>query len=262
MLDKIQRRATIWILGAFKTFPSSSIEAIAGLIPINLYLWKLSGRLQLQAHFLPNNHILHSLIEPKTVTPSKLYVLSLGSLSKYQHKLIKGPVVDMNNYFNKVFPSFDPLNPEFTPGYRVINTFSSCFSFYLFSKCNEDNFKSWIHQLNHLAIKFSNNPSHALIIMNASIKNNITTSISHVHIHNNLLTKTLHHAVNITSTEVKLFAIRYSINQAINSTSISKIIVVTDLIHTARKIFDSFSHLLQGHTAIILKELWTFFSYY
>ena len=37
-LGKIQRRAAIWILGAFETSPSEGIEAIAGLIPIKLHL--------------------------------------------------------------------------------------------------------------------------------------------------------------------------------------------------------------------------------
>ena len=45
ILSKIQRRATIWILGAFKTSFSEGIEAIAGLIPIRLHLKKLVGRL-------------------------------------------------------------------------------------------------------------------------------------------------------------------------------------------------------------------------
>jgi len=82
ILGKMQRRATIWILGAFKTSPLFSVEAIAGLIPINLYLQKLSGRSQLCAHSLPNNHILHFLMKPKSVTPSRSHMLSFGSLSK------------------------------------------------------------------------------------------------------------------------------------------------------------------------------------
>ena len=243
-------------------FPLFSIEAIAGLIPINLHLQKLSRRLQLYAHSLPNNHILHSLIESKSVAPSKPYILSLSSLLKWQCKLIKGPVVNMDHCFNKLFPSFDSFNSEFVPGYRVIDTFSNWFSFYLFIKYKEDNFESYIHQLDCLAIEFSSNPSHALIIIDASIKNNITTSISHIYIHNKPLTKTLHHAVNVTSTEVKLFAIQCSINQATNSISISKIIVVTNSIHAARKIFDSSSYLLQGHVTIILKELQILFSHH
>jgi len=142
MLGRMQRRATIWILRAFKMSLSFGVEAIARLIPINLYLQKLSRRSQLCAHSLPKNHILHSLMELKSVALSKPHTLSFGSLSKWQHELIKGPVVDMDNCFNKVFPSFDPLNLKFVPGCRVIDTFSNHFSFYQFSKYNEDNFKS------------------------------------------------------------------------------------------------------------------------
>ena len=168
----------------------------------------------------------------------------------------------MDNCFNKVFPFFDSLNPEFSPRCRIIDIFSSHFSFHLFSKHNDDNIRSCIHQLDDLAIKSSSNPSHALVIIDASIKNNITTFISHVHIYNKPITKTLHHMVNITSTETKLSAIRCGINQATNSTGILKIIVITDSIHAARKIFNSSYHLFQSHAVFILKELQIFFSYY
>ena len=165
----------------------------------------------------------------------------------------------MDNWFNEIFPSFDSLNPEFAPGYRIINTLFSCFSFHLFNKYNKNSLKSWIQQLNNLAISFLYNPSHALVITDASVKNNIATSIAHIHIYNKPITKTLHHIVNITSSEAELFAIRCSINQATSIAGISKIIVVTNLIHTTKKIFDLSSHSLQSHTAIILKELWHFF---
>ena len=48
ILDKIQRRATIWILGAFKTLPLEGIEAITGIIPMKFYLQKIAKRLQIQ----------------------------------------------------------------------------------------------------------------------------------------------------------------------------------------------------------------------
>ena len=63
ILGKMQKRATIWILGAFKTSPLYGIEAIAGLIPINLHLQKLGGRSQLQANKLPPSYLLHLLID-------------------------------------------------------------------------------------------------------------------------------------------------------------------------------------------------------
>jgi len=124
---------------------------------------------------------------------TKLYSLFLGFLSKHQYQLIKGPVVNMDNHFNEVFSLFNPLNSEFSLEYRIIDTFPSCISFHSFSKCNKDNFKSCVHKLDKLAIESLNNPSHTLIIMNASIKNNIAMSISHIHIHNKPITKMLYH---------------------------------------------------------------------
>ena len=63
ILGKMQRRAALWILGAFKTSLLFGIEAIAGLIPIKLYLQKLGGRSQLQAHSFPPNHLIQLLME-------------------------------------------------------------------------------------------------------------------------------------------------------------------------------------------------------
>ena len=38
--------------------PSMDVEAIVGLIPINLHLQKIGGRSQLRAYSFPSNHIL------------------------------------------------------------------------------------------------------------------------------------------------------------------------------------------------------------
>jgi len=95
--------------------------------------------------------------------------------------------------------------------------------------------------------------------MDASIKNDIATSISHTHIANSLLIKTLYHAAFITSTEAELFAIRCNINQASNKKDIFKIIVITDSIHAAKKIFDPLAHPFQVHAMAILSEICQFF---
>ena len=66
--------------------------------------------------------------------------------------------------------------------------------------------------------------------------------------------------VLVTSTEAELFAIRCGINQATNSNNITKIIIITDSIHAARKIFDSSVHPYQVQSAAILSELYNFFN--
>jgi len=47
-----------------------------------------------------------------------------------------------------------------------------------------------------------------------SIKNNITTSVVHIQRKHEIITKTIHYAINILSTKAELFAIKYSISQA------------------------------------------------
>jgi len=111
-----------------------------------------------------------------------------------------------------------------------------------------------------MVLRYSSIPQLALVITDASIKNNIATSVSHIHSANQLLIKTVHHASFVTSTEAELFAIRCSINQACAIDNVSKIIIITDSIHVARKIFDSRSHPYQIHSAAILSKLSTFFS--
>jgi len=51
-----------------------------------------------------------------------------------------------------------------------------------------------------------------IFISNAGIKNNVATSILYVYSGYNLLAKTIHYAINVTSTEVEFFTIRCSIN--------------------------------------------------
>ena len=165
----------------------------------------------------------------------------------------------MDNRFNKVFPSFNPLNVEFSPNSHLIDIFPSHFSFHLFIKHKDNNLVDHANQLNNIAITALLNHLHALIISDVSIKNNIATSIAHIYIHNRFIIKTVHHATNITSTKAELFAIRCSINQATNLPGISKIIIITDSIHVIRLIFDSSIYLSQVHLAAIFKELRKFF---
>jgi len=105
-------------------------------------------------------------------------------------------------------------------------------------------------------------PLTALIVPDASVKNNVATSIVYIHIKDRPIMKTLHHTLNVMSTEAKLVAIRCSINQTTNHNFISTIIVVMDSIHVIKKIFDPSSHSFQKHMVSILKELCSFFSHH
>ena len=163
----------------------------------------------------------------------------------------------MANRFNKSFLSFIPLHSEFSPGLRIIDNFSDCISFNVHDK--EKNNKHHAHQLDDLTLEFSSFPSTTIIASDTSIKNNIATSISYIHSYNRLIIKMIYYAVHIISTEAELFAIRCGINQALNLDNVSKVIVITDSIHMARKIFELSIHPYQVQSAAILSDLCKFF---
>jgi len=114
----------------------------------------------------------------------------------------------------------------------------------------------YIQALDNITLTFSSDSSIALMVADTSIKNQVATSISHTHIHNKQVIKIIHHAVNVTTTEAKLFAIRCGINQTTNLQGIRKIVAITDF---ARKIFNYSLYPFQVHMTSISNELRRFF---
>jgi len=100
----------------FYTSLSLSIEAIASLILIHLYLQKLGGRFQLRTQLLPSNYIIKSLLKSRHSDSNNNHQLTLEKLTFKQQLKLKSPVVDANNRLNGVFPLFISLSSEFSPG--------------------------------------------------------------------------------------------------------------------------------------------------
>ena len=193
------------------------------------------------------------------MSPS-LKSVTLDSLTNRQHSLVKGHLVDMANRHNECISPFASLDSEFSPGLRVIDYFSDYILFNICDKDKDDKARS--HQLDEMVLKSSSSSSITIIASDASIKNNVTISIMYIHTYNKPLTKMIYHAVLVTSTKTELFTIRCGINQATNSNDIMKIIVVTNSIHAAQKIFNSSVHPYQVQSAAILFELHNFFNHH
>ena len=161
----------------------------------------------------------------------------------------------MDNKCNEFFPSFSFFNKEFEPGNRLIDLFSDCFLFHFYSP----NLKKHIEKLDEIAFRALSNPSSTIVVSDTGIKNHVITSILHIHSYNKPVIKTLHKAINITTTEAEPFAICCGINQAVTNQDVNHIVVITDSLHTT-KIFDSSIHPYQIHLATISQELREFFS--
>jgi len=81
ILNKMQRRAAIWVLGAFKTSPMEGIKALAGLMPIRFHLQKIAKRSLIRPFKLPANHILNNLMNDDPPIHKTYKAHNIGSLT-------------------------------------------------------------------------------------------------------------------------------------------------------------------------------------
>jgi len=140
---------------------------------------------------------------------------------------------------------FYPLNYKLSPGNRLIDTFSNHFYFYSLNKKSKYSVKSHLLKLDNITLHVFSDPHLVIVVTDASIKNQVAMLIMHIHIHNRLVIKTVHHAVNIITTEAELFVIRCGINQATHLPNVKCIFVIMNFIHAVKKIFNSLFHLYQ-----------------
>ena len=242
--------------GAFWTSPSLGVEAIAGLVSIHLHLKKLYGRFLLQQSSLLSNHIIHSILSSDRSQEYKSHNASIDHLTAKQRSQLKSSIIDVDNKCNEFFPSFSFFNKEFNPGNHIVDIFPDHFSFHPCSL----NIEKHIENLEEIMLRASSDPFSSIVVLDASIKNQVTTSISHIHSFNKPIVKTLHRAINITTAKAELFAIYCGINQVVANHNIKHIIVITDSLYITRRIFNSSTHLYQIRSTAISSELREFFS--
>ena len=124
--------------------------------------------------------------------------------------------MEINNCLNKIFPLFNSLNIELTLGFHLIDNFPDHFSFI---SVNQKNPKALAAHCNKLDNVYKNslvNQDTILIIVDASIKNNIAILILYIFRGQEITTKSVYHVMNVTSTKAELFAIKCSINHVIH----------------------------------------------
>ena len=103
--------------------------------------------------------------------------------------------------------------------------------FFLLSK--PQNKEAYLQKLDKIFENSLLDPNSVIVIIDASIKNKVTSSISHVHSNLDFVIKT-DHTINVTTIETELFAIRCGINQVIQISDTFYIIIITNAIYLAR----------------------------
>ena len=112
----MQRKAALWILGTFRTSSTGGIEALAGLIPIHLYLKKLAKRSCLRAATLSSQHALLSLLSARNSKGAHPHPQSLALLTDAQSAWLRSPLLDTEASLLNLTERFDSLYSEIRPG--------------------------------------------------------------------------------------------------------------------------------------------------
>jgi len=92
----------------------------------------------------------------------------------------------------KNFLFFDLFSSEFSFRDRLIDIFSSHFSFYFTNRKSKESTKTYIHKLNKITFQVLVNSKSVVIILDTSIKNQVTILIVHVYTYNSFIIKIIH----------------------------------------------------------------------
>jgi len=123
LLTTMQRKAALWILGAFCTSPTRGIEALAGLIPIQLHLKKLVKWSCFRAATLPSQHALISLLSARNSKDTYPHPQSLALLTNAQSTRLRSSLLDTEVSLLNLTERFSPLHPEICLEHRLLDNF-------------------------------------------------------------------------------------------------------------------------------------------
>jgi len=115
--------------------------------------------------------------------------------------------MDTNNWLNEIFSSFDSLNKEFSLGFHLTDIFSDCFSFISVNSKDLEVLFTYQNKLDNIYRNSLANHGTMLIVLDASIKNNVAILIFHICRGQEIIAKTVHYTMNVTFSEVELFTI-------------------------------------------------------
>ena len=168
LLAAMQHKAALWILGAFRTLPTGGIEALAGLIPIQLHLKKLVKWSCLQTATFPSHHVLMSLLSARNSKGTRPHPQSLALLNDAQCACLKGSLLDTEASLLNLTKCFDPLHAEATPGCRLLDSFPDHISFHPCNHSSLRDCKTHLQSLDQLCLEAFSSSSTLVVVTDAS----------------------------------------------------------------------------------------------
>jgi len=102
ILTQMQRKAALWITGAFRTSPTGGTEALAGLIPIHLHLRKLADCANLRIATLSDTHPIRSLLSKDYVKQAEVHHCSVSNMASALRDKVHGTIMEIENHHHEL----------------------------------------------------------------------------------------------------------------------------------------------------------------
>ena len=248
-------------MGVFCTSPTSEIEALAGLIPIQLHLKKLAKQFCLQTATLSLQYALMSLLSVRNSKSTYSYAQSLALLNNAQCTCLKGILLDTEASLLSLTECFNPLDTEAIPGCRLLDSFPEHISFHSCNHSSLNNCNTYLESLNHLCLETSSSSSTLVVVTDTSAippKNMQAISNTHFWRLDHQVSSSKVPAGRTTAPNAELFAIRLGVPKA-TSMDIEHIILITDSLGSARRLVDPSVHSGQAYSLAVCSALQLFF---
>ncbi|CAA7267563.1 unnamed protein product [Cyclocybe aegerita] len=123
-LKRMQRKAALWITGAFCTSPTGSLEALAGLIPVHLMLKKLAMRAVYRVATLLDTHPLRSMMGKGLLKRATPDAHSAALMTPAMRGKVKSTIMEVDKHVHTLTESFEPFAPEARPGDRLLDRYA------------------------------------------------------------------------------------------------------------------------------------------
>ncbi|CAA7270636.1 unnamed protein product [Cyclocybe aegerita] len=256
-LKRMQRKAALWITGAFRTSPTGGLEALAGLIPIHLMLKKLATHAVYCVATLSDTHPLHSMMGERLLKRAEPHAHSATLITPAMRGKVKSTVMEVDERVHTLTESFELFAPKARPGDQLLDCFADRLHFDEHNPAQDR--RPYLDEL--IAVARAN-PLTVLAAADSSVPQSNqyqVTSAAIIYKGHRELERTRYVLGRVTAPDVELNAISCTVHLAVKQASCQHIMVFTDSMGLAHKAVDPSIHSGQAFSLSVCHVLQEWF---
>ncbi|CAA7270639.1 unnamed protein product [Cyclocybe aegerita] len=239
-LKRMQRKAALWITGAFRTSPTGGLEALAGLIPVHLMLKKLATRAVYRIATLSDTHPLRSMMGEGLLKRAAPHARSAALMTPAMRGKVKSTVMEVDERVHTLTESFEPFAPEARPGDRLLDRYADRLHF-----DERDPGQDRRPYLDELIAKARADPLTVLAATDGSVPQSNqyqAASAAIIYKGHRELERTRYVSGRVTAPDAELNAISCAVRLAVKQANCQHIMVFTDSMGSAHRAVDPGVH--------------------